>query len=149
MSARQYKESIDVLAHLVEFKEKFLLEQSDPNQLAFGGWGSLHFACVKNDWEITTWLVLHRGADPNYLTDDYRNNALFFTGDRRIRAFLLWQGCDPEHMNKNKYYSVNFCHRYLYMKIIRILLHSSTTAIHKDLWREVAEWFLMVDPRPG
>ncbi len=132
------------------YKDIFLLFDLGVNELIAGSnWGILHWACGAKDWEFTTWLVLHKGADPNMLTGRLRNTSLILVAyEERFLKFLLWQGADPEHKNKEGSdmlieYPLNdyLWNEFTRKKIIRVLL-SHPSGIHKDLWREVAGWLV-------
>ncbi len=108
----------------------------------------LHWASLCNDFEFVAWLLLHRGVDPNCLNPD-GTSALFFTDDLMIGKFLLWKGCDL--FRKDKYggnmfdlwYDIDLIeygeNEYM-RKIILMMIFSQDSTLHKDLWREVAEW---------
>ncbi len=125
-------------------KEKFLEVGGDPNQFGYGygsDWGILHEAIDEDDWEFIVWLVLHGGANPDFLTRRARNNALFFAYKHSVIKFLLWRGCDPGHINKGGirsliYYRNDESSR---MIILRMMTKMDNT-INIYLWREVAEW---------
>ncbi len=112
----------------------------DVNTVRETGWGILHWASSVRDLKFVMWLVLYLGASVHQLTVDW-NNVIAYTGDFRILKFLLWQGCDPDHGNircpphDHIFYLRNEPRR---RKILR-MIHQGP--IHKDLWREVAEWW--------
>ncbi len=114
------------------------------NRHTISDFGIVIYAAAFCDWEFLVWLVLYLGADVKILTPD-KNNALRFVHDFRITKFLVWQGCDPRHRNKDGqqmttdyiyYYDKEFHRR----RILVNLHQDKGTILHKDLWREVVGW---------
>ncbi len=109
-------------------------------------WGILHEACWESDYVFVVWLVLHMGADPNLLSG-LGCNVFYFADEWKTLKFLSWQGSDPFNENDNE--RLSFLHYQSYKNDYlrnesrrrKILFGIHQGLIHKDLWREVAEWF--------
>ncbi len=135
-----------------ETKEWFLRDRSiKANRILWAyGWGIIHWACCEDDWEFIVWLVLYRGADPNFSSTSSEYNALGYAEDFKVIKFLLWQGCDPYQKDKYGTEMVYYHHyelNYDYIscessriKILVVLHQNKGPPLHKDLWREVGEW---------
>ncbi len=125
-----------------EIKERFLKSSGGNvnSHLRNDCWGILHEAANRNDWKFVVWLVLHKGADPNFLTRAGNNALCIIQDESKITRFLLWKGCEP-HYDKVTYRD-KFVYYALSRKRILLMIISRDSPLHKDLWREVAGWFI-------